>query len=306
MERQRITSWSWKLAIPLLAVALVMAATAGEALAAIGISVGDTRLSANHSAITVPVTVSCSPFDPTLTVFTTEVSVTVEQGPNGRASGGVSAGYPGAMVVACNGTAQTVTVTATADSTASHLNPGPATISVFVRARAGIPCPDRPLCFGSVDTQSATLTTQSNIRLETGASGGAKEVGTRISLFGGATQTFPAGQPFNFSHGFFTSPTLDGSLGLWRFSLTLDGAEVKPSFIDMIEADDPVFGTVIHRVYVFNFPNGLTGTHVFGGTFEGPCEPMVAAGQATGPCPTPNAVVPATGFPVTTTVTFTS
>ena len=58
----------------------------------------------------MPVSVSCSPFDSTLTVFTTEVSVTIERRwRDAHASGGVAAGYPGAMVFACDGTSQPVT-----------------------------------------------------------------------------------------------------------------------------------------------------------------------------------------------------
>jgi hypothetical protein len=144
--------------IALLAVAVVVAMTAGAARAAIGITVGEPTLSPDRNSITVPVTVSCSPFDPSLTTFTTLVSVTVEQGDTNvaHASGSASAGYPSAMLFTCDGTSQTVTVTAVADLNAAPFHPGPAVASVFARAMAGIPCPDRPLCFGFIETQSAT------------------------------------------------------------------------------------------------------------------------------------------------------
>ena len=129
-------------------------------------------------------------------------------------------------------------------------------------------------------------------------------VGARISIFGGATQTFPAAQPFHFDHGWTTKPNKDDSIGLWAFSLTMDGVPVKPDFIDIRHPEDPVFGRLNHRVYVFNFPTGLTGTHVFGGTWTGPCDEMVAQGFATGPCESPNAVVPASALATTITVTF--
>jgi hypothetical protein len=128
-----------------------------------------------------------------------------------------------------------------------------------------------------------------------------KTVGPRISVFGDATQTFPAGQPFHFSHGWQSQPSGDHAIGNWRFSLTVDGVEVKPDFIETIRSDDPVLGTLLFRPYVFNFPDGLTGSHVFGGTFVGPCQDMVAAG----PCRHPNEIVPLTGSPFTITVTFT-
>ena len=140
--------------------------------------------------------------------------------------------------------------------------------------------------------------------LVTSANATPTEVGAKISIFGGTTQTFPAGQPFHFTHRWTAKPNKDGSIGLWRFALTLDGVNLNPSFIDIEQIDDPVFGHVLGRRYVFNFPNGLTGTHVFAGTFTGPCNEMVAQGFATGPCPTPNAVVDAPAFSAGTTVTF--
>ena len=42
----------------------------------------------------------------------------------------------------------------------------------------------------------------------------------------------------------------------------MDGAPVRPDFSDIRQLDDPVFGHVLGRVSVFNFPNGLTGTHM--------------------------------------------
>ncbi len=195
-------------------------------------------------------------------------------------------------------------MTAVADPNTSPFHAGPAVVSVFARAMAGIPCPDRPLCFGFVDTQSTSETSAVQLMATSAQPVTPTEVGARISVFGGATQTFPAGQPFHFSHGWQVKPDTDGALGAWRFLLTLDGVELNPDFIDLRQIDDPVNGHLIHRVYVFNFPNGLTGTHVFGGTFAGPCDELVAQGFVSGPCVTPNAIVAADGYPVTTTVTF--
>src|SRR6476659_7677933 len=246
--------------LALLAVAVVVAITAGSARASIGVTVGEPTLSADRSSITVPVTVSCSPFDPSLTTFSTLVSVTVDQGDTNvaHASGSTSAGYPSAMLFVCDGANHTVTVTAVADPNAARLHPGPAVVTVLVRAMAGIPCPDRPLCFGFIDTQSTTVTSALVLRGAGPEAERPTQAGARIGIFGGATQSFPAGQPFHFSHGFTTKPSTDGSLGLWRFTLTLDGVEVKPSFIDIRQMDDPVFGHLLFRVYVFNFPDGLT------------------------------------------------
>ena len=148
------------ISMALVAITVVVAITAGAARAAIGVTVGEPTLAADRSSIAVPVTVSCSPFDPSLTTFSTLVSVTVQQGDgdSAHASGVASAGYPSAMVFTCDGTSQTVNVTAVADPSTSPFHPGPAMVSVVARAMAGIPCPDRPLCFGFIDTQSATQT----------------------------------------------------------------------------------------------------------------------------------------------------
>jgi len=75
-----------------------------------------------------------------------------------------------------------------------------------------------------------------------------------------------------------------------------------PDFIETIRTEDPVLGMLLFRPYVFNFPDGMTGTHVFVGIFLGPCQAMVNQGFATGPCANPNEEIPTA--PTTSTVTF--
>ena len=129
--------------------------------------------------------------------------------------------------------------------------------------------------------------------------------GTPISVFGPAQQTFPAGQPFYVETGWGNTPSTDGSIGLWKFSLTVDGIAQK-GFLDTSVFPDPgnPTGTLILRPYLFNFPRGMTGTHVFAGTFSGPCPEMVSQGFATGPCSSRHEIVPLSTGPFTTTVTF--
>jgi len=172
------------------AITVVMAITAGAARAAIGIAVGDPTLSTDRNSISVPVTVSCSPFDPSLTTFTTLVSATVQQGTSNvaQASGAKSAGYPAAMVFTCDGTSQTVMVTATADPNTAGFHAGPASVSVFARAMAGIPCPGQPLCFGFVETQSATQTSAVQLIAAT------TQPGTSPATQGDAQAVFNANQ----------------------------------------------------------------------------------------------------------------
>ena len=136
------------------------------------------------------------------------------------------------------------------------------------------------------------------------ANAGPAPTGTRISIFGGS-QTFPANQPFYFRHFWEVEPGADdtGPVGLWTFSLSVDGVP-QHGFVDTQVIFDPVDGTLLLRPFLFNFPQRMTGTHVFAGTFSGPCSLMVADGFATGPCTSPNAIVPETGDPFITTVTF--
>ncbi len=144
-----------------------------------------------------------------------------------------------------------------------------------------------------------------SVVLVPGASAGTdKTVGTSLNLFGGV-QTFPAGQPFYMSHGWLLDANTTQALGEYGFSLTVDGVEVKPDFIETLRSVDPVLGTLLFRPYVFNFPQGMTGTHVFAGTFFGPCQGLVDGGFATGPCSSATKVIPTSASPFTTTVTFT-
>jgi hypothetical protein len=139
-----------------------------------------------------------------------------------------------------------------------------------------------------------------------GAAAAPAPTGTRLSIFSPA-QTFPAGQPFYFEHGWQLGPQLgpsvNGGIGLWTFSLSVDGVP-QMGFADTQVTNDPTLGTLIFRPYLFNFPNGMTGTHVFLGTFSGPCAAMVAGGFATGPCSSPNEIVTWDAGPFTSIVTF--
>src|SRR4051812_35833038 len=90
-------------------------ASAGQAMT---ISIGQPSLSARIS-IVVPLTVSCSPFDPALVVFDTNASVRIEQASgrgiargSGEADGNV---FSGPLLWACDGTSRTVPVSVLAD-----------------------------------------------------------------------------------------------------------------------------------------------------------------------------------------------
>jgi len=160
----------------------------------------------------------------------------------------------------------------------------------------------RALCIGA-GFGATTLTAILILAPSSSAANPDKSVGTPLNLFRGV-QTFGSGLPFNISHGWLTLPRATEALGKWRFSLTVDGVEVKPDFIETTRSDDPLLGTLLFRAYVFNFRDGMTGTHVFEGTFLGPCQGLVDSGFATGPCADANAEIPTSASPFITTVTF--
>jgi len=84
-------------------------------------------------------------------------------------------------------------------------------------------------------------------------------VGDRISLLS-PLATYPAGTAFHIWHGFVFQDG-DVHLGRYRFELDVDGVERSADFFDVTTFDR---GT-ISKVWTFNFPSGLTGTHTFDG-----------------------------------------
>ena len=92
-----------------------------------------------------------------------------------------------------------------------------------------------------------------------GAVAASKErVGDRISLLFEPPTTFPAETAFHIWHGFIFED-FDHGYGRYAFRLEVDGVERAPDFFE-VDAFDR--GT-ISKVWVFNFPDGLTGTHTF-------------------------------------------
>jgi hypothetical protein len=69
--------------------------------------------------------------------------------------------------------------------------------------------------------------------------------------------TLPAGEAFHVAHGFTGEPWADLVNPLHRFELSIDGTQVHGA-IDLDQA-------TLEKWYVFNFPQGMTGTHTFTG-----------------------------------------
>jgi hypothetical protein len=88
---------------------------------------------------------------------------------------------------------------------------------------------------------------------------GDQRVGLLSCALGGACDdlTLTAGEAFHVAHGFTGEPWADLVNPLHRFELTIDGTQVHGA----IDLDY----TTLEKWYVFNFPQGMTGTHTFTG-----------------------------------------
>jgi hypothetical protein len=106
-------------------------------------------------------------------------------------------------------------------------------------------------------------------------------VGERI-LVDGVDQTFPAGEPFHIMHGYFVF-SAEGPVSSYGFDLEVDGEyQDYDFFIYTGFKEYPVIG----RWWVYNFPDGMTGTHTFSGHWMAPCKVAIEYGYE-GPCETP-------------------
>ncbi len=114
-----------------------------------------------------------------------------------------------------------------------------------------------------------------------------------------ASIEFPAGTAFNIQHGWM-QPSTDDAIGIFDFILDVDGLPQPETFKRFYaENGDP---DILTRMWVFNFPDGMTGTHTFTGHWFAPCQYAMDWLGYPGPCPTPNAKVETTTR--TLTITF--
>jgi hypothetical protein len=138
-------------------VAVIAASVAGLARAAVTLSVGEPDLQAGV-LVTVPVTVTCSPFDPTLTLFSSAVIVQVEQANKQRIAfgTGIAGGSmnPPQVAFPCDGNPATVSVNVLANTNGAPFKKGKAAFTVSAFASAGISC--GPGCFFNIVNQTGT------------------------------------------------------------------------------------------------------------------------------------------------------
>ena len=139
---------------------VALGAMAGTARADMSLSLGQPDLQAGV-LIVVPMTVSCSPFDPSLTMASSGAFVTVEQAVSKSAiahgSGGAPAMGDNPILYPCDDSPHTLALNVFADTSGPPFRKGPAVFSVSASAAAGTPC--GPGCFFNFVFQSASLVT---------------------------------------------------------------------------------------------------------------------------------------------------
>ena len=142
------------------AAAVFAGSTAAVASADMTMSVGAPRVG-GRVLMTVPLTITCSPFDPTLTVISAGAFVSVEQASGqsiaqGFGSVGGSMGFP-QIAYNCDGTPQNVPVLVQANPNGPPFHGGPASFRISAGANAGLPCNFYPGCFTNIVGQNASL-----------------------------------------------------------------------------------------------------------------------------------------------------
>jgi hypothetical protein len=142
---------------PLAAAALAVCGAAAASAQAMTISAGPANL-LGRVAITEPVMVSCTPFDPSLTVLDENINVTVEQA-SGRsiAHGSAASGVFGSpLLFPCDGSQTTIPITISADTSGPPFHGGTAVVNASAYADAGVPCGVFPGCYTIVASQTAS------------------------------------------------------------------------------------------------------------------------------------------------------
>jgi hypothetical protein len=140
--------------------ALAIVAPTADAMT---IRIGDPTL-IGRVALSVPVSVACTPFDASYTLVSTGVSVSVQQASgkdiasgSGFLSGGLSAMGQHAPLFACDDAEHSVTVPVSANTAGPPFHGGHVVVNATASASAGQPCfPGSTNCFFNFITQSAT------------------------------------------------------------------------------------------------------------------------------------------------------
>ena len=135
--------------LPAATAILAACAATTSAADAVTITPGKPSLT-GRVAITEPVTVTCSPFDPTLTLDSESINVQVEQAA-GKAIAhgtGFSSSFLPTLLFPCDGSQSTVPITIYADPAGPPFHRGRAVFTETASAGAATPCfPGSTTCF---------------------------------------------------------------------------------------------------------------------------------------------------------------
>ncbi|HSF79839.1 MAG TPA: hypothetical protein VLA49_01315 [Anaerolineales bacterium] len=115
---------------------------------------------------------------------------------------------------------------------------------------------------------------------------GHKTVGERIGIFFDGEHTFEAGAPFHIMHGWSLDPKNETPIGIHDFELEVDGVLYKPDYL-LVTVNHGDDSNSMNRLWVFNFPEGMTDTHTFNGYWYAPCQEVNPIDE----CPKRNARV---------------
>ena len=122
------------------------------------------------------------------------------------------------------------------------------------------------------------------------ADDGRDPVGDRIRVRNASIE-FASGAPFYISHGWIQVSD-DGAIGVFGFSLDLDGVTVPNFYRDFSTiSGDP---DILNRIWVYTFPVGLSGEHTFTGHWYAPCQYALDELGYEGICANPNQQVETT------------
>jgi hypothetical protein len=146
--------------VPAAAAVLLVSAATASAAEALTISPGTPSLT-GRVAITEPVTVTCSPFDPTLTLTFESISVQVEQAAGKAIARGTGArnSFPPTFLFPCDGSQSTVPITVYADPAGPPFHRGKAVFTETASAGAATPCvPGSITCFTNPSTSQTAST----------------------------------------------------------------------------------------------------------------------------------------------------
>jgi hypothetical protein len=103
-----------------------------------------------------------------------------------------------------------------------------------------------------------------------------KTIGERLLVSSGSV-TFAAGDPFHIMHGLMgwyeIGEPVENTFGLHYMTLEVDGVEIRPDYLDIDWTTYQDYGgRLVTKLYIFNFPEGMTGEHTFVRRYYLTCE----------------------------------